>query len=224
MRRTILESAEARRAGVAQRGDRPRQRRCASDVGAPATVRATLLGTELRAKKDGGPLVFEGVASVTETPYVMHDMFGEYHEIVSAGAFGASLSRADLDVPMVIGHDQIRRIARTTNGTLMLSETGEGLHVLAELDPKDADVAYISPKLMSKLIDEMSFAFRIEAGMWSPDYSEFRIQRVDIHRGDVSIVGWGANPNTFGSLREDAAKKSERRGMSYAAALVYTAN
>jgi phage head maturation protease len=75
----------------------------------------------------------------------------------------------------------------------------------ADLDPADVDVAYIVPKLRAGLIDEMSFAFRIDSGQWSPDYDEFRINKVDMHRGDVAIVGFGANPYTSGGMRSDAA-------------------
>ena len=107
----------------------------------------------------------------------------------------------------------MRRIARTTNGTLTLSVTGEGLDVLAELDPADADVAYIVPKLRSGLVDEMSFMFRIDAGQWSPDYTEYRITKVDIHRGDVAIVGYGANPATSAELRKAPAAPDLRAAL-----------
>lgn len=127
---------------------------------------------------------------------------GAQTEIVSAGAGGNSMKRTDLDVPLVLGHDQLRRIARTSNGTLTLEETAAGLIVDApDLDPEDVDVAYIAPKLSAGLIDEMSFAFRIVRGEWSPDYSQYRISEYDIHRGDVAIVGYGANPATSAGLR-----------------------
>jgi HK97 family phage prohead protease len=154
----------------------------------------------------------EGYASVVERGYEMWDMFGPYTEVVSEGAGSASLARGDLDVPLVLGHDQLRRLARTTTGTLILTEDGTGLSVHApKLDASDYDVAYIAPKLRSGLIDEMSFAFRIESGQWSPDYSEYRINRYDIHRGDVAIVGYGANPHTAGAtLRQPADQTSSR--------------
>jgi len=115
-------------------------------------------------------------------------------------------------VPLVLGHDQLRRLARTTTGTLVLAEDDTGLSVYAPaLDPTDHDVAYIAPKLRSGLIDEMSFAFRIESGQWSPDYTEYRINRYDIHRGDVAIVGYGANPYTGASLRQPAAAAPSSR-------------
>lgn len=196
----IVHAAAARMGGMAQLADRPRERRSA-EAGRGAVARAAA-SLELRKKDDGDALDFHGVASVTERGYEMWDYFGPYTEIVEAGAFAATLTRADLDVPLVLGHDSMRRIARTTNGSLTLRETDDGLEVVAlGLDPADADVAYIAPKIRAGLIDEMSFAFRIDAGQWSPDYTEYRITRVDIHRGDVAIVGYGANPHTSAELR-----------------------
>jgi HK97 family phage prohead protease len=208
---TMAAAAAARAQNVRQRADRPSQRRSAEPTGARATVRAALSGVQVREAGDGGTLEFLGHASVYEQPYDMWDMFGPYTEIVTEGAGTDSLARADLDVPLVLGHDQLRRMARTTTGTLILSEDANGLSVHAPaLDPTDYDVAYIAPKLRSGLVDEMSFAFRIESGQWSPDYTEYRINRYDIHRGDVAIVGYGANPYTVGSLRQPAKAPASR--------------
>lgn len=214
----ILRAAQARMAGVAQVGDRPSQRRAAELAGSGRGVRAAA-ALELRKKGDAESLDFYGVASVTERGYEMWDMFGPYTEIVSAGAFTDTLARADLDVPLVLGHDQMRRIARTVNGSLILAETDDGLTVEAlNLDPADADVAYIVPKLRAGLIDEMSFGFRIEAGQWSPDYSEYRINRADLHRGDVAIVGWGANPATVAGMRSEPRRDMRHARLSLALA------
>lgn len=208
---TLAAAAAERAQHVRQRADRPSQRRSSSEPGSRATMRTRLTAVQLRdAGGDGGTLEFSGLASATETGYEMWDWYGPYTEIVSAGAFTDTLARANLDVPLVLGHDQLRRIARTTTGTLQLAEADAGLTVAAQLDPADADVAYIAPKLRSGLVDEMSFAFRIEAGQWSPDYEEYRITRVDIHRGDVAIVGYGANPYTGASMRQPAAAPSSR--------------
>ena len=165
-----------------------------------------------------GLLRFEGYATVYEAPYEMYDAFGPYFEVVTAGAASESLNRVDLDVPLVLGHDQMRRIARTLNGSLILTEDEHGLRVTADLDPDDPDVAYIAPKLRAGLIDEMSFAFRITQGLWSPDYSEYRIDRFDIHRGDVAIVGFGANPATESGLRSVDVSRLRLR-LAVAAAL-----
>ncbi|MEV8546240.1 HK97 family phage prohead protease [Streptomyces sp. NPDC051572] len=208
---TLAAAAVERAQQVRQRADRPSQRRSAEQAGSRATVRAALSGVEVREAGDGTTLEFVGHASVYEQAYEMWDMFGPYTEIVTEGAGTDSLARADLDVPLVLGHDQLRRMARTTTGTLLLTEDATGLAVSApSLDPNDYDVAYIAPKLRSGLVDEMSFAFRIESGQWSPDYTEYRINRYDIHRGDVAIVGYGASPYTDASMRQPTAQPNSR--------------
>jgi uncharacterized protein len=194
-------AAAERARNIRQRSDRPSQRRCAEHAGARAAALVPAQ-IEIRSAADQGTVEFHGYASAYERGYEMWDFWGPYTEVVSAGAGADSLARADLDVPLVLQHDQLRRIARTSNGSLVLAEDETGLSVSAPaLDTGDADVAYIVPKLRAGLIDEMSFAFRIEAGQWSPDYTEYRITRYDIHRGDVAIVGWGANPYTDAGVR-----------------------
>ncbi|WP_422934974.1 HK97 family phage prohead protease [Sinomonas sp. P47F7] len=214
----ILEAAQKRAQDIRAAADRPSQRRCTEAPGSGPRVAVRMQRIQLREAGDaGGGLGFSGYASVTGVGYEMWDIFGPYTEVVSAGAFGPSLSRADLDVPLVIQHDGIRRIARTANGTLRLDEDDRGLSVDADLDPDDADVQYIVPKLRSGLIDEMSFMFRITAGEWSQDWTEFHVNEVDIHRGDVSIVSYGANPATAGSgLRSTKDLESFVRGLSLA--------
>lgn len=221
---SLAEAARERAQHVRARADRPSQRRCAAErgSGARAIVRARIeLREDAPAADDGGEIIesapallrFNGVASAYESPYEMYDAFGPYTEVVSAGAGAVSMARADLDVPLVLGHDQLRRMARTSTGTLRLSETEEGLIVDADLDPRDADVAYIAPKLRAKLVDEMSFAFRITSGQWSPDYSEYRIHAYDIHRGDVAIVGYGANPATTADVRSQRSDNARARAL-----------
>ncbi len=205
----LEQAARARRDQTGQRSHRPRER------DSRAVFRSLI-----RAEDAGADTVhFEGLASAYEQGYEMHDVFGPYTEIVSAGAASRSLARTDLDVPLVLQHDQMRRIARTTNGTLLLRESSQGLQVDAPaLDMRDQDVAYIVPKLRAGLIDEMSFAFRIIRGQWSPDYTEYRIEEFDIHRGDVAIVGYGANPYTDAGTRQrgiDLIAESETRMLEY---------
>jgi HK97 family phage prohead protease len=162
--------------------------------------------------------VFEGFASVTGQGYTMWDWAGEYTEYVHVGAFAETLALADLDVPLVLDHTSSRRIARTGNAhsPLLLSEVTSGdttgLRVLAPtLDRADPDTAYIVPKLATGLLDEMSFRFMITSGRWSDDWMEYHIHAVDIHRGDVSIVGYGANPLTAGAgLRDQQPVVSDR--------------
>jgi len=198
-------AAEARQTRYPALAARPSERRCSEEQGSRAAALVRAERIEIReAGGDSGHLHFTGFASVYNRGYEMWDWAGPYTEQVVSGAGATSLARSDLDVPLVLAHDSLRRIARTTNGSLTLTEQTiddvEGLYVDApELDATDVDVAYIAPKLRSELVDEMSFRFMIVAGAWSSDWMEFHIEEYDIHRGDVAIVGYGANPFTQGA-------------------------
>lgn len=154
---------------------------------------------EMRAKlieRDGQQVNhLTGIASVVDTPYEMYDMFGPYEEVVERGAFTETLARDDLDVAFLLNHRGVT-MARTTNDSLQLGMTSEGLGVDAWLNPKRQDVKDLVIAIDDGHIDQMSFAFMLEEGWWSDDFMTFKISKLDMHRGDVSAVNYGANPYT----------------------------
>jgi len=149
---------------------------------------------------DGKEFVtFDGYASVTDIGYTMWDYWGEYTETVAGGAFDVTLA-ANPDVAFLLNHTGMT-MARTTSGTLELSADTTGLRYIAKCNAKRTDVANLALAIDDGDVDESSFAFRIKAGSWSPDYLAYTITEVDIDRGDVSAVNYGANPNTSISAR-----------------------
>jgi HK97 family phage prohead protease len=155
---------------------------------------------EMRAKPDGtgGELLhFSGYASVTESPYEMEDWLGDYTEVVRHGAFAKTLAEG-ADVPFKLNHDGIT-LARTKSGTLQLSEDSTGLLAEADLDPSSPAVQTIRSAMERGDLDEMSFAFRVTRQEWSPDFTQRDILEVNLNRGDVSVVNYGANPATTGA-------------------------
>lgn len=141
-----------------------------------------------------------GYASMVERGYPMHDIFGEYTEIVERGAFERTLSDSP-DVAYLVNHRGVT-MARTTNGTLELSADETGLLTKAYLNPKRNDVNDLILAIEDKDVTEMSFAFMITDGQWDEDFSTFRIKSVDLNRGDVSAVNYGANPYTSVAARQ----------------------
>lgn len=144
--------------------------------------------------------VVEGYASVFDTPYAMWDEFGPYDEVVVAGAADQTL-RAKPHVVFLANHGGLA-LANTKNGTLELSADRNGLRDVAYLNPERQDVKDLVIAIQDETIEEQSFAFYITDGVWTQDFTQFRINAFDINRGDVSAVNYGANPHTSIAARQ----------------------
>jgi len=157
-------------------------------------------GFEIREVTEDEHLVrVEGYASMTDKPYVMYDMFGEYEEDIARGAFTKTLAER-ADVAFLANHEGLT-MARTTNGTLTLEEDVLGLRQVATLDKRRSDVNDLTLAIRRGDIDQMSFAFRVLNQEWNEDYDKRSIREVSLDRGDVSAVNYGANPNTVIAAR-----------------------
>jgi hypothetical protein len=205
----MADAALARRDGYAAPADRPTQRRMAEADDVPrGYVRAEAPRVVARAAADGTEETCHiGFASRTEVGYEMYDMYGPYTEVVSLDAFDKTLSTNPL-VEYVLNHGRNGGppMAHTRNGTLVLGveKAGDetGLTYDANVDNSRNDVSDTSKALKRGDLAEASFKFRIVRGQWSPDYTEYRIEEVDLERGDVSAVNFGANPLATSAIRD----------------------
>lgn len=164
---------------------------------------------ELREDSDvPGQLVLCGYAST----YQDYDMYGGpaeggWIERIDRRAFDKTL-REKPDVHLLINHEGMP-LARTKSGTLQLDADTQGLKVTAKLDRSDPDVQRLEAKMRRGDMDEMSFAFRVKDQGWEPapgfedddPYSLRTITEVSLHKGDVSVVNFGANPTTSAELK-----------------------
>lgn len=170
-------------------------------------------------RSDDKELRFHGVASVTslrngklgEDGSTLsrdngYDM-GWYTERIMTGAFSKTL-REKPDVQFLINHSGLP-LARTTNNSLTLRETDNGLEYDATADVNDPDAQAVARKIQSGLMDQCSFAFRVMRQNWSEDYDVREITEVDLNRGDVSVVNYGASPTTSVVMRSLLADISE---------------
>ena len=167
--------------------------------------RAVARDFELRSADDGSggsTLTFTGYASVTESSYEMEDWLGPYTEVIRSGAFGKTLAEG-ADVPFKLNHDGMT-LARTKSGTMKLSEDDTGLNVEAEFDPRNSAVRDMQSAMERGDMDEMSFGFRVMRQEWSPDFTQRDILEVNLNKGDVSLVNYGANPATAGAALRSA--------------------
>lgn len=146
----------------------------------------------------------DGHASVVETPYEMYDEFGPYNETIDRAAFDKTLGSGP-DVAFLLNHTGMTMARTKSSGTLELSMDEIGLATRAYLNPERQDVSDLVVAVDDGDVDQMSFAFRIVRGTWSPDWMEYRLLEVDLDRGDVSAVNYGANPYTSISARAKQA-------------------
>lgn len=164
---------------------------------------------ELRSDTDD-QILFVGCASATGRAYKIYGgpANGGWNETIAPGAFKRTLSRKP-DVVFLANHSGLP-LARTTSNTMTLEEDSKGLAVEARLEPTDPDVQRLIPKIDRRDLTEMSFAFRVRKQRWTDkDGNEVEswlaqnreITEIDLDRGDVSTVTYGANPHTKGTLR-----------------------
>lgn len=169
-------------------------RKAKADLLAGREVRR-LPSSEMECRTVDGQVTFRGLASSTDSPYEM----GFYTETMMSGAFDETLSKNPA-VQLLVNHEGLP-LAATRNGSLTLSATERGLEFEAHADASDPDASRIAAKVSSGLMSECSFAFRVMKQTWDEDYTQRDISEVSLDRGDVSIVNFGANPNTNVTLR-----------------------
>ncbi len=163
---------------------------------------------EMRAADDSNDYILTGYASTFQE----YDMYGGpsqygWIERIDPGAFEKTL-REKPDLHLLINHAGMP-LARTKSGTLSLSTDEHGLKVEARLDKRDPEVQSLAVKMERGDMDEMSFAFRVKGQEWraAPGFEEIddqsyrTITEVSLHKGDVSVVNWGANPTTSAGIR-----------------------
>lgn len=176
-------------------------------VGGAERRTATIDRAEVRAAADGtNGFTFEGHAAV-------FDEFSEdlgFREVIKPGAFRKALR--DADVRLLYNHDPNFVLARTTSGTLKLSEDNRGLLAKADVAP----VSYAED--LRVLLDrgdvsQMSFAFSMRGGRdeWSERDDGQIVRTIHEFGGlhDVSVVTYPAYTGTDAQARTLAAALSK---------------
>lgn len=143
------------------------------------------------------PMVLEGYAAVFNSETEIAD----FREQVAPGAFSNAL---DQDVRFLLNHDGVP-FARTSNGSLQLTEDDHGLHYRAELiDTQSGRDLYAMVKRGD--LNESSFAFTINDEDWKDD---LRTIRSVGKLFDVSVTTYGAYPQTSAEARAKGKQKKQ---------------
>lgn len=129
-----------------------------------------------------------------------------FSERIAPGAFRKTLSETP-DVRLLINHEGLP-LARTKNGTLLLTEDEVGLRFEAEL-PDTTEARDLWTLVQRGDVDQMSFAFRVIRQKWNQDRTERTLTEVSLADGDVSVVTYPAYPTTSVEAREHLRKAIE---------------
>lgn len=155
---------------------------------------------EVRAAGESGAIGFRGHGIVYDRWTEIYDWwFGNYQERIAPGAAVAHLED---DVRLLINHDSNLLLARTTNGSMRLSEDGTGVLVDADMAPTSyaRDLAVL---LERGDISQMSFSFIPGDEEWDqrPDGTWLRTITSFEALYDMSVVTYPAYAETDAGLR-----------------------
>ena len=145
-----------------------------------------------------------------------------YRERIMAGAFRASLA-SGRDVKALFNHDQgVLPLGRLANGTLVLTDSDEGLDMRVQLDRGNRQHRDVYASVKRRDVSEMSFGFIAEDDDLSEDsYQGVRCKVRNVRKAqllDVSIVctpfyGQGATAVSARAANEgldiDAANRAQ---------------
>lgn len=175
---------------------------------------------ELRAPTNVAKLVtVRGLASVYNYEYPVYGgpEAGGWYERVANTAFDQTLSE-NPDVVFLANHVGLP-MARTKSGTLNLSAEKKGLGARSTLDPRDTEASNLLVKMDRGDVDEMSFAFRTVKQEWQAhkkypqdEMSLRTLLELNLHRGDVSAVTFGASDATH--IKVERSAEDLKRSLS----------
>ena len=159
-----------------------------------------------RAVEEDGKRFIEGYAAVFSSRSKLIMEMGElFYEEVERGAFADILVDPELDVILNFNHSRDLVMARTTNGTLTLSEDDAGLFFRAEIP----DVTYANDTyelVKNGTFFENSFGFLVDSDgfRWATTDEDVPLRIISKVRKliDVSIVTYGAYPETSVEARD----------------------
>lgn len=183
------------------------------DSAAYRTIAMPFRDIEWRFSDSGdGSRILAGYAAVYEQETTLY-AGGRYtlKERIVTGAFNNVLAK-NPDVHLNIQHDMSRAIARTGVsgvGGLELKSDNHGLRVYARLSKHDPDVQSLAAKMDLKIMDQMSFAFRLmpDGSEWHTTVdengheTETRIINEVAELYDVCVCAKGAYETTDAALR-----------------------
>ncbi len=176
---------------------------------------------QVRESEDAAIGYITGVPIVFEQPT---DIGGLFEETIASGAISEDVLR---DVAFFYNHDlNTKPHARTRTGTLKFEITPLQVNMNTEVNLRrtDSNDLYIAVK--DRIIDGMSFMFRVEKDEWTDldtDYPKRRITKIGYVQ-EVSAVNYPAYEGTSINARSDLSLDSDKHALDNARATLLDSN
>jgi uncharacterized protein len=135
---------------------------------------------------------------------------GGFVEVIRPGAFTRTLATGT-DVRAFVEHNPAMIIGRRANGSLLIHEDADGLHV--EIMPADTQPGRdVIENVRVGNLDAMSFAFRVapEGATWDLKASPPLRELHDVDLLEVSVVSLPAYPATEVAVRSLTAARADQ--------------
>lgn len=205
--------ARLREAGVEDLGLRTvRDRRRSARGLSFLEVEERQIGEVRAVAADGDVGHFVGFSTTYDQPYDVYGgpSRGGFSETMVAGSWTRSIDEK-VDINLLVNHEGAP-YARVGNGTLRLSEPGEGVFNEGDLDLRRTDARDLYYTLERGDFWAMSCAFMVMRDKWSGDFTQ-RFIYVALG-ADSSVVTFPANPNTSASVTGGEAAPPPPAGRS----------
>ena len=154
-------------------------------------------------RSDSDSFELHGLVCPYNTPA---DIGGQFFETVMPGAFSRAL-REKQDVKALVNHDQNQVLGRVGNGTLVLSDSPEGLRCIIKLNRESQAHRDLFASVKRGDISQMSYGFKATPSgeKWEQRSGKLHRRLTDVDLFDVSAVTYPANKGTTVSARHAVA-------------------
>jgi HK97 family phage prohead protease len=134
---------------------------------------------------DDSKFELTGIAAPYNTPTDV----GAFHEQIARGAFTRAL-REKQECHALVNHDQNQVLGRIGNGTLILSDSPEGLRFVIKLNPESQAHRDLYASVKRGDVHEMSFAFKTAPNgeQWERRKGVQLRTLTDVDLFDISVV------------------------------------
>lgn len=161
----------------------------------------TLENRQISEKKAEGNTL-EGYAILFDNESNTIYEFGRaFREKINRGA----IRNINSDIKLFFNHDKSMPLARTQNGSLVLTEDEKGLHFRAELPNTTLGNDIKELIRTGVLTGEMSFGFITKRDKWNAKKDERTVEEMELI--EISVVVDAAYPQTHSQLRNAALRE-----------------